>query len=75
MSSKKLTGVVVSAKMKKTVVVEVERLVKHRMYGKYQRRHKRYLAHDEEGKCCEGDKVEIKETRPMSRRKSFIIVT
>ena len=72
---KTLNGIVVSAKMKKTVVVEVERLVKHRRYGKYIRRHKRYLVHDESGKCREGDKVEIKETRPLSRHKSFVIVT
>ena len=72
---KTLSGTVVSAKMKKTVVVEVERLIKHRRYGKYLRRHKRYLAHDEAGKCREGDKVEIRETRPMSKHKSFIVLT
>ncbi|HEY4476420.1 MAG TPA: 30S ribosomal protein S17 [Candidatus Paceibacterota bacterium] len=71
---KTLSGTVVSIKMNKTVVVEVERLVKHSVYGKYLRRHKRYLAHDEAGKRHEGDKVEIKETRPMSRRKSFVVV-
>lgn len=70
-----LSGVVVSAKMKKTVVVEVERRVKHRVYGKYLRRHKRYLAHDETGGCQMGDKVKIRETRPLSRHKSFTVVT
>ena len=72
---KTLNGVVVSTKMKKTVVVEVERRVKHPVYGKYLRRHKRYLAHDEAGQCREGDKVEIKETRPISRHKSFAVIT
>ncbi|MEK7621853.1 MAG: 30S ribosomal protein S17 [Patescibacteria group bacterium] len=69
-----LAGVVVSTKMKKTVVVEVERRVKHPVYGKYLRRHKRYLAHDEAGVCQLGDKVKIRETRPLSRAKSFVVV-
>ena len=69
-----LAGVIVSTKMNKTVVVEVERQVKHPVYGKYLRRHKRYLAHDETGKCQLGAKVQIRETRPLSRRKSFIVI-
>ena len=69
-----LAGVIVSTKMNKTVVVEVERQVKHPVYGKYLRRHKRYLAHDETGKHQMGDKVQIRETRPLSRRKSFIVI-
>lgn len=71
---KTLSGVVVSTKMKKTVVVEVERLVKHPIYGKYLRRHKRYLAHDEAGQCREGDRVTIVETKPYSRRTTFRII-
>lgn len=71
---KTFNGVIVSNKMNKTVVVEVERQVKHPVYGKYLRRHKRYLAHDEIGKCQMGDKVQIRATRPMSRRKSFIVI-
>ncbi|MFH1170521.1 MAG: 30S ribosomal protein S17 [Candidatus Vogelbacteria bacterium] len=69
-----LAGVVVSTKMNKTVVVEVERQVKHPVYGKYLRRHKRYLAHDETGKHQLGDKVQIRAVRPLSRRKSFIVI-
>ncbi len=69
-----LRGIVVSAKMSKTVVVEVRRFIKHRKYGKYLVRSKRYLAHDEAGQAKEGDKVEIASTRPLSRRKSFRLV-
>ena len=68
-----LEGVVVSAKMQKTVVVEVNRYVKHPKYGKFMRRSKRYLAHDEQGHQ-EGDKVKIRETRPLSKNKHFIVV-
>jgi len=70
-----LSGIVVSTKMKKTVGVEVERQIKHPIYGKYLRRHKRYLAHDETGECQLGDRVKIRETRPLSRQKSFIVIT
>ncbi len=70
---KTLIGTVVSAKMKQTVVVEVERLVKHPQYGKYLRRHKRYLAHDEAGHK-EGDKVTIVETKPYSKRTTFRVI-
>ncbi len=69
-----LKGTVVSAKMAKTVVVEVTRLVKHPLYGKYLRRSKRYLAHDETGRFKEGDQVTIQSTRPLSRHKSFVVV-
>ena len=69
-----LSGLVVSTKMKKTVVVEVERLIKHPVYGKYLRRHKRYLAHDETGQHREGDKVAIVETKPYSRRTTFRVI-
>ncbi|MBI2100243.1 MAG: 30S ribosomal protein S17 [Candidatus Vogelbacteria bacterium] len=69
-----LSGVVVSDKMQKTVVVEVKRFVKHPKYGKYLSRSKKYLAHDEKGHKV-GDKVEIQETRPMSKHKSFIVTS
>ena len=62
-------GTVVSTGMDKTVVVAVERLVKHPRYKKYIRRKKKYLAHDEEGLCGVGDQVKIVESRPLSRRK------
>ncbi|MCC6290618.1 30S ribosomal protein S17 [Candidatus Nomurabacteria bacterium] len=67
-------GIVTSTKMQKTIVVAVKTYEKHPKYKKYLLRTKRYLAHDEEGKVREGDKVEIQETRPLSRRKSFTLV-
>lgn len=73
MNKKTLQGTIVSTKMQKTVVVEVKRFVKHPKYGKYISRSKRYLAHDEAGHKL-GEKVEIKETKPMSRHKHFIVV-
>lgn len=70
---KVLKGVIVSAKMQKTVVVAVSRYVKHPKYGKYLTRTKRYLAHDERGHK-EGETVEIREIRPMSKHKSFEVI-
>ncbi|MEK7504850.1 MAG: 30S ribosomal protein S17 [Patescibacteria group bacterium] len=70
---KMLTGVIVSTKMAKTAVVEVSRLVKHPKYGKFLRRSKRYLAHDEAGHQT-GEKVTIVETAPLSKRKHFRVV-
>ena len=69
-----LTGKVVSIKMDKTITVSIERLVKHAMYGKYIRRTTKLLAHDETNECKEGDTVTIKPCRPMSRRKSWMLV-
>src|ERR1700676_2210319 len=69
-----LTGTGVRNKMDKTVAVSVERLVKHPMYGKYIRRTTKLLAHDENNECKEGDTVSIKPCRPMSRRKSWVLV-
>jgi small subunit ribosomal protein S17 len=69
-----LTGRVVSAKMQKTVAVEIERLIKHPKYGKYIRRTTKLLAHDESGASHEGDLVKIAPCRPMSRRKSWQLV-
>ena len=66
-----LTGRVVSTKMQKTVAVEIQRLVKHDMYGKFIRRTTKLLAHDESGESKEGDLVTIVPCRPMSRRKSW----
>jgi small subunit ribosomal protein S17 len=68
-------GVVVSNKMQKTVVVEVERLVMHPLYHKYLRRRSRFMAHDEQNECKVGDRVEIKETRPMSRMKRWRVTS
>ena len=69
-----LTGKVVSAKMNKTIAVSVERLVRHEMYGKFIRRTTKLLAHDANSESKEGDTVTIKPCRPMSRRKSWVLV-
>ena len=69
-----VTGKVVSNKMDKTVSVTVERKVKHPMYGKYMRRSTKYLVHDEENACNEGDLVTIAEGRPYSKSKSWRLV-
>jgi small subunit ribosomal protein S17 len=65
------TGVVVSNKMQKTVVVAVENLVKHGMYQKYIKRTNKFLAHCEANDCNIGDRVVIEETRPLSKRKRW----
>lgn len=69
-----LSGVVVSTKMKDTVVVQVNRFVKHAKYDKFMQITKRFKAHDAGNTKNLGDKVEIKETRPISKDKHFIIV-
>lgn len=70
-SQKTLTGIVISDRTDKTVVVSVERLVKHPVYKKYVRRRAKFMAHDERNECRIGDRVLIIETRPLSRRKRF----
>jgi small subunit ribosomal protein S17 len=69
-----VTGKVTSSKMDKTISVSVERLVKHPLYGKYMRRTTRYMAHDADNTCNEGDKVMISECRPFSKNKSWRLV-
>lgn len=69
-----LKGVVASTKMKDTVVVVVTRYFKHPRYGKFLSTRKRYKAHDEGNKCAEGDQVEIRECRPISKDKRFTVV-
>ncbi len=64
-------GTVTSDRMDKTVVVEVERLVPHPVYKKYTKRRARYKAHDEKNECQIGDRVEIIETRPLSKDKRW----
>jgi small subunit ribosomal protein S17 len=66
-----LVGTVVSNKMDKTVVVRVERLVQDPQYKKYVRRYSRFMAHDEANSCNVGDKVQIIEHRPLSKRKRW----
>jgi len=68
-------GLVVSDKMDKTVVVEVEDRVKHALYGKVLRRTSRLKAHDEQNDCGVGDRVQIMETRPLSATKRWRVVT
>ncbi|MEO7992997.1 MAG: 30S ribosomal protein S17 [bacterium] len=68
-----LKGKVVSTKMQKTIVVEVERLKRHRLYEKVLRVHKKYTAHDENGDAHEGDFVEIVESRPLSKTKRWAL--
>lgn len=64
-------GRVVSDKMQKTVVVAIERLVEHPLYGKRMKQTTRFHAHDQENECKEGDIVEIMETRPLSKSKRW----
>lgn len=68
---KSQTGIVVSNQMDKTVVVQVDRLVKHRVYKKYVRRRAKFRAHDENNTCQIGDRVLIRETRPLSKTKRW----
>mgnify|MGYP001579906777 CR=1 FL=1 len=72
---KKLIGIVVSDKMSKTVVVQVNRLKMHPKYKKQYKASAKYKAHDEEQQYHVGDKVIIKETRPMSKDKRWIVVS
>jgi len=67
-------GKVVSDKMDKTVVVAIETLVRHPLYGKIVKRTKKFKAHDEENACRVGDKVRVMETRPLSKEKRWRVV-
>jgi len=68
-----LVGTVTSDKMDKTVVVTVERVAQHPLYGKIIKTHKKYKAHDEHNAAKEGDRVRIRECRPMSKQKTFFV--
>ncbi len=68
-----ITGVVVSDKMQKTVTVAVERQVRHEVYGKTQRKTSKFVAHDETNEAKVGDTVAIAESRPLSRRKRWVV--
>ena len=70
-NKRELIGLIVSDKMDKSVVVQVERFVQHRIYKKYMKRYKKYHAHDEKNECRIGDSVKIIETRPLSKLKRF----
>jgi small subunit ribosomal protein S17 len=67
-------GKVVSDKMQKTVVVVIERLVKHPVYKRYVRRRSRFKVHDEKNECKEGDTIRFMETRPLSKEKRWRFV-
>ncbi|HWH17569.1 MAG TPA: 30S ribosomal protein S17 [Allosphingosinicella sp.] len=71
MPKRVLTGIIVSDKTEKTVVVKVERRVKHPLYGKIIKRSKKYHAHDEGNEYREGETVRIEETRPISKLKTW----
>ena len=74
MPKRVLTGRVVSDKMDKTITVLVERRVMHPLYKKFIRRSKKYAAHDDANLCQEGDVVSIEECRPISARKTWVVV-
>lgn len=71
---KERVGTVVSNKMNKTITVQVDRKVKHPVYGKFMTRSKKFHAHDEENTCNIGDTVKIMETRPLSKTKRWRLV-
>lgn len=73
-SQRIVTGKVISDKMNKTIVVQVERKVKHPLYGKYVRRFSKMYAHDEENACRIGDIVSIQQSRPLSKTKRWKLV-
>jgi small subunit ribosomal protein S17 len=70
-----ISGRVVSDKMDKTITVLIERRVKHPMYGKYLTRSSKVHAHDEKNECRTGDLVTVRETRPLSRTKTWTLVS
>ena len=72
---KRLTGVVTSDKMDKTIVVEVATTKRHPVYGKVLRRVKKYKAHDESNDCRIGDRVQIIESKPISRHKRYMVTS
>ena len=71
---KERTGVVVSNKMDKSIVVAIKRKVKHPIYGKFVNKTKKLMAHDEDNTCNIGDTVRIMETRPLSKNKSWRLI-
>jgi small subunit ribosomal protein S17 len=71
---KERIGIVTSTKMEKSIVVSEVKRVKHPMYGKFVLKTKKYVAHDEQNQCNEGDTVKIMETRPLSKSKCWRLV-
>jgi len=70
-NKKTLVGVVVSNKMDKSVVVQTEQLVSHKLYGKFSKRHTKYMVDDPENTCGMGDRIMIEECRPLSKNKRW----
>ena len=68
-----VTGVVTSDKMEQTVVVQVERSFRHPLYGKVVRSHRKYVAHDADNACRVGDTVSLRESRPLSKTKRWVV--
>lgn len=73
-NKKQIVGLVVSNKMEKSISVSVERKIIHPIYGKYVKKTKKFMAHDENNECNEGDTVKIIESRPLSRKKRWNLV-
>jgi small subunit ribosomal protein S17 len=73
-SRKEVIGKVTSNKMDKSIVVSIERKIKHPLYGKFLKKTKKYVAHDENNECSEGDVVQLMETRPLSKSKRWRLV-
>ena len=71
---KERIGVVTSNKMEKSIIVSIERKVKHALYGKFLKKTSKFVAHDEENSCNEGDTVKIMETRPLSKSKNWRLI-
>jgi len=71
---KQRVGVVSSNKMDKSITIIVERKLRHPIYGKFVKKTKKFLAHDEKNECNEGDTVRIMETRPLSKRKRWRLI-
>ena len=71
---KERIGVVTSNKMEKSIVVSIERKEKHPLYEKYVKKTSKFIAHDNDNQCNEGDRVRIMETRPLSKNKNWRLV-
>lgn len=71
---KERIGIVTSNKMEKSIVVSIERRVKHALYGKFVKKTSKFIAHDQDNTCNEGDVVKIMETRPLSKNKNWRLV-
>ena len=71
---RRMTGVVTSNKMQKSITISIDRKVKHPKYGKFMHKTTKYMAHDEKNECNIGDLVKIMETRPLSKNKSWRLV-